>query len=727
MAYARRARSRGSAVRCLLALSSGCLVLGPALPAVASPPEDRRPGHPRSAVAAIQPGPEILHAAPAPAPQLENAGSWLASPILVAGASAYRNGEFLYQDFLYDDLGASSAYTYPAAPAYAGNAADFVEIRLKPLADSTAIRLTFNSMLDPALVGTTIVLGSSASAREFPHGANTRAPAEVFVTVHGTTADAIDAATGQPAAGPGPTASVDITRRQVEVRVPYTAYDPRGRSAVRIAAATGLWDSSANRYSIPPGGGPSSTAFYNAGFRYGEPLGGGVVGMRESQQSSVLASGDLSPFFAEVDFTKLAAGITDELAGQRTGVPVTGFMNRIFASHFETRQGRGDATSLQTQNCPQECAPARAGRLQSYSIYVPSKPLPAAGYGLTLMLHSSGGTANQYQGSQGAIQLGERGSGSIVITPEARGPSYFYYGQAAADVFESCADAARLYRLDPDNSVVVGTSMGGYGSYKLATTYPDLFAAAVPVVPCPSAGVMYVPGGPVPGGEASAIVRVASSLRHVPSFSLQSANDPICSYYGEVGAASIFQRLDALNYQYEAWTFHGTEHALVGNLLPYNPGPIVDFVSRYRRAPEPAHVSYVLNDDMSQPEVSLTADHAYWLSGLSLRDTTRPLPVGGVEAFSFGFGVSDPAATSTDAGTGLYPGVLYPFQYQRKMPAAGAVQPVQNRLDLSLTNVSAVTIDPVRARVSCDSVVNVTTDGPVTVSLAGCARTIHSG
>ena len=52
-----------------------------------------------------RPGPNILYADPPRAPQLENTGPWRAAPILVSGATAYRGGEFLYQDFLYDDHG----------------------------------------------------------------------------------------------------------------------------------------------------------------------------------------------------------------------------------------------------------------------------------------------------------------------------------------------------------------------------------------------------------------------------------------------------------------------------------------------------------------------------------------------------------------------------------------------------------------------------------------------
>ncbi len=52
-----------------------------------------------------RPGPNLLYAAPTTVPQLENTGVWKAPPILVSGAEAYRGGEFLYQDFLYDDHG----------------------------------------------------------------------------------------------------------------------------------------------------------------------------------------------------------------------------------------------------------------------------------------------------------------------------------------------------------------------------------------------------------------------------------------------------------------------------------------------------------------------------------------------------------------------------------------------------------------------------------------------
>src|SRR3954463_10684831 len=136
-----------------------------------------------------RPGPDLLYAPPASAPQLSNAGIWHAPPILISGTSAYRGGEFLYQDFLYDDHGANGGvpdpgdprtsgdtfsqpngtYTYPTDPVYAGNAADPVELRVKPTSTATAFRITLNTLKDPSLVATTIAIGDSDTPRKFPH------------------------------------------------------------------------------------------------------------------------------------------------------------------------------------------------------------------------------------------------------------------------------------------------------------------------------------------------------------------------------------------------------------------------------------------------------------------------------------------------------------------------------------------------------------------------------
>jgi dienelactone hydrolase len=667
-----------------------------------------------------RPGPDILYAKPPRAPQLTNAGVWEAEPILISGASAYRHGEFLYQDYLYDDLGAAGRYTYPTDPDYARNAADLVELRIRPLRTATAIRLTYNTLIEPKLTATTIALGSSPNPVPVPHGANARMPAQAFVTVHGSDADVVDAATGAKLKG-RPPVTADRWRRQVSVRVPYRVFDTRGQT-VRVAAATGLWDRASRRYLLPRAGAPagktpggaereSPTAFFNVAFRYDEPHSGW---WRTSRQSAALATGDLSAFFATVDFAKLRDGVTDDMPGRVGGVPQTGAMTRILASRFQDGQGRGTAPG---GACIPPARPLEyAGQLQPYGIYVPNKPVPPEGFGLRLGLHAC--TGNHQLDRARAAALANEGTGSIVIQSNARGTQYWYYGEALAEVFEMWADVARRFKLDPDNTAIEGVSMGGYGTLKLAGQWPDLFQAGAPMVPCMSAGVGYLEGGPVPGGEGSLIRNWAPSLRNVPIQAMYADADQVCNTWSQL---QLRDDLDALEYRYD-WREFGSDHVGFFTGLDYR--PLAEHLSAHRVDRNPPHVTYGLNESAHQPQLGLEADHAYWLSDIRLRD--RESNLGTIDVFSHGFGVSDPPALERQTGTGSMPsGHTYVFQGREW--GVPATQTPANRLDIEAENVRSVTIEPSRAKVDCDAEMSVKTDGWLTVKLAGCGAARHFG
>ncbi|MFL5846035.1 MAG: alpha/beta hydrolase-fold protein [Solirubrobacteraceae bacterium] len=643
-----------------------------------------------------RPGPDVLYAAPTDAPQLQNTGIWQADPILVSGATAYRKGEFLYQDFLYDDLGAANAYRYPDDPRYAGDAADLVELRVKPLPGETAFRLTYNAMADPSVVATTIGLGSAPVALAMPHGANARMPAQVFVTVHGGEADAVDAVSGATIAASLPVA-VDLERRQVDVRVPSSVFDPTGRKAVRIAAGTGLWSGTAY---LPQ----SAAAFFNVAFRGTEP----DTPWRSNAQAVELADGDLSDFSASVDFTKLAAGVDDD-----SDVPATGYLTRIFASATEDRQGRGDAVSRKP-GCEAPCALQYSGRLQPYAVYVPSRPVPAGGFGLTIDLHGCGQTYAIGLGSRRQRQLGERGKGSIVLTPEARGDCYWYFGQAATDVFEAWADVARRYTLDPDFTSIVGSSMGGYGAYKLAATYPDLFARAGGVAPCPGAGIEWTGVRSLPGGRARSLEPLLGGLRNVPVMSWLTTADRTCLYSAQV---SLLQRLEELGYDYAALTFDGVEHTALASASLNDAAPLAEFLGDSRVVRDPARVTYAVNAAVSEPEHGLRADHAYWVSEVRLAKVDRP---GRIDVRS-GAPSARLVPTPSSASGALSSGLAYAVS-TRLAPASPAGAP-GHRLRVAARNVRTATIDAARAGTGCAPSVTFATRELLKLKLAGCNRT----
>ena len=93
-----------------------------------------------------------------------------------------------------------------------------------------------------------------------------------------------------------------------------------------------------------------------------------------------------------------------------------------------------------------------------------------------------------------------------------------------------------------------------------------------------------------------------------------------------------------------------------------------------------------------------------------------------MDAFSHGFGLADPQAnpeqeTSGTSGSFTFTGSVRTWQPPQRIAAT-------DELDLTLTNIATVTIDARRARLGCHASLHVTSDGPATVILAGCHRTI---
>jgi hypothetical protein len=708
-----------------------------------------------------RPGPDILYSKPKRAPQLANRGAWDARPILISGASAYRKGEFVYQDWIYDDHGAKAptpdpadprngsddafsrangTYTYPSAEAYRNNVADLAELRLEPHRRSTAVRLTMNTLTRPGLIATTIALGDSAAPHELPHGANATAPAELFLTVHGRRAELVDAASGE-SAGKLRRARVSRGRNQIALRIPHRAWNP-GSDTVRVAAATGLWDKEAKAYLLPgesateqaPGGAgglSDPSAFFNVAFRFDEPwpdlsaaAGTGEITdpawWRDKQQGAALADGDLSPFFAEVDFGKLRSGARDDMHDNRGGVPTTGPMDRILSSRFDLGEGVDYAASCGEAT---DCEGRLRGRLQPYAIYVPEGGVPSEGYGMTLLMHSLAANYNQFANSRNQSQFGDRGDRSIVITPAGRGPDGWYYGHAGADTFEVWADVARRYRLDPAYTSLAGYSMGGYGTFKFATQFPDLFARGQPTVGPPGLGVWVPPADPQPGGAGSNTNRMLGSLRNIPMMMWNGTNDELVPVAGPTAQAQTFDQL-GYRYVYDLFAPPVDHFALAVN---DEYGPAADFLGDHEVDRNPAHVTYVVNPTMDFPGVGTVADHAYWLSGLRLRDVEGDAPLGTVDAVSAAFAEGDPVPESTSAAPGvLEGGNLGPLTFAETAKEWGEppAEAEADGLTLDLENLRRVTVHVKRAKLSCDPDLDVTSDGPAKVRLAGCGRTI---
>jgi hypothetical protein len=679
-----------------------------------------------------RPGPDALYAPPPRAPQLESTGPWRAAPILVSGAASYRDGEWVYQDYLYDDHGATGTpdpsspygqgthlyspalgtYTYPTDPRYAADGADLVELRAKPLADATAFRITLNTLIDPARTAATIALGDGPSTA-WPFHAGVSSPSRLFVTWHGSTAVVSGAVTGKALV------HVDLLRRQVEVRVPHALWNP-GTTKVRTTVGVGLWNPAAGRYLAPAagpataarpgGGGPTGVAIVNVGPRLHEPqpfIAGATMAdtaagaaattafWRERQQSRQLALGDVAPFSELVDFGKLQRRVRDDSA-----VPRTGPIDRLFASHYSYGQGldpKRICFDLVTRvGSGAACTGSLVGQLQPYALYVPATPAPARGFGMTLLLHSLSANYNQYAATHNQSQLGDRGPGSLVLTPAGRGPDGFYAGTPEADTFEAWADVARHYRLDPSWSVVSGYSMGGFGTFRLLARWPDLFSRGFSVV-----------------GAPGSVDDQLASLRNTPLLSWNATEDELVNLST---TRDTIASLTAAGVRFDEHLHLSADHLTLAANDQYAPGAAWlghDSVDR-----NPFHVSYVVDPSEDSRAAASVGDHAYWLSGLRGHGT--------IDVLSQGFGRTDAPVLPVTSGAGALTGGEIPalaYAAQTRTWGTPGVAPRADMLVVKATGISAVTVDATRARVSCHATLRVTTSRPLTVTLCGTSRT----
>lgn len=145
----------------------------------------------------------------------------------------------------------------------------------------------------------------------------------------------------------------------------------------------------------------------------------------------------------------------------------------------------------------------------SYLLYLPpayaesDEPWP-----LLLFLHGAGERGDDLErvkvhGPPKLLAAGQE-MPFIVASPQAPAEQWW-----SVDVLDALLDdLADRYRVDPNRVYVTGLSMGGFGTWALATAYPDRFAAIAPICG---------------GGEAEQ----ACTLRDTPTWVFHGAQDTV--------------------------------------------------------------------------------------------------------------------------------------------------------------------------------------------------------
>jgi dienelactone hydrolase len=739
-----------------------------------------------------RPGPGFLYDDNPTPPQLQNTGGWSADPLMVSGTEGYDGGEYLYQDFVYDDHGADTSpgptppnpqpdatygsatgdVVYPTDHAtYRSNAADLLEFRARPVGGDgeeppgVAYRVTLQTMAEADAAAVAIGIDTGSGGGPSDAGRTSSDPSDGRRTDWGhglgdlgVPVDHVLVVSGDEATLDGATdgvrsASVDRERSQLEVVVDL---DP-GAATWTHHCVTGVRDPAASGIAFAPvseqptatrpGGanGQDVPPVFNVGFRFDEPLGAlndepeelerevdqqreavgsrspGYGNRRDHAQAQALAERDLSRFGADVDFARLRDGTVDRR------IPESGFICRLYGSAFDL----GTTDRFDSSEGFDADEPVSLGQVQPYGVYIPPtyEPEDPDPTPLWLDCHSKSATYTQYAAysPDQLRQLGEAND-TIVLTPEARGPSGWYQQEAEIDVFEAWRDLRNRYAIDEDRVFLGGYSMGGYATYKFGAQYPDLFAKAFAVVGPAGEDVLAGPtnGEAKAGDGASAdpenTMRITDNLRHLPLLMWNGTNDQLVPFPGVV---NYEQQLRDHGYRHELAAFPGYEHFTFAIRDDWGPGADF-FAGDYLGAPtvtrSPARVTYRavpdFDHDLGGDAPELVHDGAYWVHGIEARGDDVETAEGLVDAVSHADGYGAPV-TEDFRGPGTEPA-----PHTKRGTRWGAPldeSPAYNALDVTLEGVDTATVYVAAAGLDPTRRLDLTvdSDGPATLVLTG--------
>jgi hypothetical protein len=664
-----------------------------------------------------------------------------------SGTGRLAGGASYWTDFVYDDHGALGVehaaptadlaptigtYTYPAGPA-SGNGADIFRAAVGLTSDASYWRVDWTTLVNanvPIAEWTLDTDNNAATgATKWAAGAGVQSPGierELVVSSRG--ARLINALTGGTLA-PLPV-SVDMAARSFVVRVPRSVLPIGGSWQLRLAA--GLADASGKSFAPVPaqrGALPSEPAVYNVTFRTVQqeaascatcgtpdlkPVGHGAQAVdanfwNESNQAATLARGNVSKFHDELSWGALAAHRTTP-EPQPTGysdrwyVTTLNLGNGVVANGGGARGGAGDLR------------PNFLSRIQPYGVYVPHSYKRGTPTPLTWVLHSLGVNHNQYGGlDPNTMKQLCDDRDSICATTLGFGPDGWYFDEAEVDFWQVWHQLANAFTLDPTRTIISGYSMGGFASYKLGLTYPDMFAAAMPLAGPPTCGVRVVgslreTAGAGPCADDGDTQPLVPNARWLPYDLADGVADELVPYSSVLEQVRAFSNA-GLRYRFA--TYPVADH--LGWALEDDWSSEIDALGHPTVMRDPGTIHYGWYPNGSNPAFGLGPTGVYWVRNLHAR-TSKPGQLAIVDAASGARPVAPHNVVKSRSASipgDPRPGVVITESWQavpKPMPKPRAT------LSLVLTDVGSLAVDPIRAgfRPGQHVTVTVRTDGPTT-------------
>ncbi|TML65666.1 MAG: hypothetical protein E6G17_00020 [Actinobacteria bacterium] len=645
----------------------------------------------------------------------------------VAGVSSYVDGAFVSTDYAYDDHDV-------AYPDGLTNAADLVQLHIGLDGGAVHVRAILETLRDahvPVLgVGFDTDNNPRTGMASFPGGRWTANPAlglDAVAVVHSAGGWLL-----RPAGARWTTVArfptrVDAGANLIDATIPLRP----GAARWRMYAVLGAAD--ANGHDWVDGSQPISDLAF-----VGDEA---PANWQHQHQDAVLAgAADSRAAGALVDFGLLASRAT------RPAPPLgPGFHTLLYRSRLRLGEGIGQATIDAPGRTPAPVGSLYAGPYQPYLVWLPGHLPPRPP--LIVHMHGFGGDHTSDAGEFGPVRSDKTVAGlfigdggftppAVVAFPLGRGENTFYMGPAEQDVLDVTTDALARFGADPDRVVLSGVSMGGFGTFRIGIRFPDRWSALVPFIG--TGGSAQYEFGAVPGPVLDEVLSpsrfpagAAELLDNLADLPIRMVNGQVDPLVNNVLVSQDTLRLDQLGYDYRAWVLLRRQHEVV----PALSNCVLLEALTHRRQVDPAHVVLAVEPAMFMHDpatgLDLHYDHAYWVSGVVVRDGAD---TGSVDVTSLAR--ADRANDSSRivaAGENVTSGAdlcgpndaVHTGDAWREvgieLRPARSRQPVGNGLGASLRAVSDVTLDLGRMglRVDHPLAVAVTGDGVANVRLVG--------
>jgi pimeloyl-ACP methyl ester carboxylesterase len=217
-----------------------------------------------------------------------------------------------------------------------------------------------------------------------------------------------------------------------------------------------------------------------------------------------------------------------------------------------------------------------ANEIIPYRMYVPTTYAGAKASPLIIALHGLGGTEDSFfegydrqlpplaerHGFIVAAPLGYRVDGSYgwgAGNPPADPAVRRVQELSEQDVMEVLQRVRQHYKIDENRIYLMGHSMGGIGTWKIAAKYPDVWAAI----------------GPISGSGAPATIE---RFRSIPEVVVHGDNDATVNVSG---SRNMVEKMKELGVEVKYIEVPGGSH---GSVVGPNIGAILDFFDAHRKA-----------------------------------------------------------------------------------------------------------------------------------------------